>query len=133
MTIKNIIKGGIAAGLIFYGISVIIWALFKFLPIVPLSIAIPAQGLGQGWLVEHLAVSLLIGLVWAIGYAIYGVKRQGGWLYGAVIYLTGSLPTFIVYLVISAPLRSMIFYGAIISLVGALLGGKVIALMFSRH
>lgn len=129
MTIKNIIKAGVLAGLIFYAISVIIWALFKFLPIVPLSIAIPAQGLGQGWLVEHLAVSLFIGLTWAVGYAIYGIKRQGGWLYGAIIYLTGSFPAFVVYLVISAPLRSMIFYGAIISLVGALLGGKAIAMM----
>lgn len=132
MTSKRIIVGGLFAGIAFYLISLIIWALFKFLPVIPFSIAIPEAGLQSGWKIEHLLVSLFIGLMWGFGYMIYGKARSGGLLYGATIYLVGLLPAFVAHFVISADARMAIVYGAIASLAGALLGGKVIALIAKR-
>ncbi|OGL64621.1 hypothetical protein A3B21_02730 [Candidatus Uhrbacteria bacterium RIFCSPLOWO2_01_FULL_47_24] len=132
MKTSKILSGGIIAGVAFYALSMLIWALFKFLPVVPLSIAIPAQGLGRGWQIEHFLVSLFIGVMWGFGYLIYGTRRASGWLYGATLFIVGSLPSFVTYFIISPPLRSIIFYGAIISFIGALLGGKIIAAMAKK-
>ena len=129
MTGTRIIGGGILAGAIFYALSLTVWALFKFLPIVPVAIAVPPEGLRALWPAVHLFVSLFVGLMWALGYAVYGRVRPGGWLYGGTIYLVGLLPTFVAHFVVSAPFRSVVVYGAIVSLIGALLGGKVIEMV----
>jgi hypothetical protein len=132
MKSKNIVIGGFLSGAVFYIISLLTWALFKFLPIIPLSIAVPESGLQQGWALVHLIVSVLIGFIWVWGYVVYGMKRPGGWLYGSVMYLVGTLPAFIVHFMMNAPLRGIIFYGAVISFIGALLGGRVISSIVKR-
>lgn len=132
MNTSKVIIGGVVSGLIFYGISIAIWGAFKFLPIVPLSIAISADGLQTGWQVEHLMVSLFVGLMWAVGYAVYGRAKASGWQYGIVIFAVGSLPAFVANFVIAPAARSMIVYGGIIALVSALLAGKAIALIVKK-
>ncbi len=132
MSSKKIVAGGLCAGLVFYGLSLLIWVLFKFLPIVPLAIAVPSQGLSAGWYIEHLLVSLFIGLLWGFGYAVYGKTRPGGWLYGASMYMVGLLPAFVANFVIAPPMRSVIFYGALVGLIGALLGGRTLAVIIKR-
>ena len=129
---KKIIGGGVLAGILFYALSLLVWALFKFLPIVPLSIALPSSALATGWQVVHLAVSLGIGILWSIGYWIYGTTRPGGWLYGITVYLVAFFPTFVVSFITAGPVRSVLIYGAIVSLVASLLEGKVIALIVRR-
>ena len=129
---KKIIGGGVVAGLLFYALSLLVWALLKFLPIVPLSIALPLQALTTGWQVVHLAVSLGIGMLWSIGYGVYGTTRPGGWLYGITIYLVAFFPAFVVSFITAGPVRSVLIYGAIVSLVASLLGGKVISLIVKR-
>ena len=132
MKTSKIVSGGLVAGVVFYALSMLVLALFKFLPVVPLSIAIPAQGLGRGWQFEHLLVSLFIGLLWGVGYLVYGVRRPGGWLYGATLYMVGSFPAFVTQFIITPPLRGIIFYGAVVSLVSALIGGWIIAAMAKK-
>ena len=127
MNSGKIIGGGVAAGVVFYLLSLAVWGIFKFLPVIPLPLAIPTEGLMKGWQIEHLAVSLAAGILWAVGYAVYGKARQGGWLYGALIFLVGVFPAFLANFVVNVPMRNAIVYGAIVSFVGALLGGKVIA------
>lgn len=128
MNTSRIIGGGLLAGVVFYALSLIVWALFKFLPVVPLSVAIPAEGLGRGWQIEHLVVSLVTGILFAIGYGVYGKARAGGWLYGGVIFVAAIAPGFIAHFVINPEARSIAVYGAIVSLLGALLGGKAVAM-----
>lgn len=137
MNIKRVITAGLAAGATFYVVSLVVWGLLKFLPVIPLAIAIPPVGLGQGWWIYHLLVSVFIGIMWAVGYSVYGKGRAGGWLYGATVYIVGSLPAFVTHFLIAptipdAPVRSLIVYGAIVSLIGALLGGRVISLLIKR-
>lgn len=124
---RSVVLGGVLAGVAFYAISLLVWALFKFLPIIPLPISVPSQGLGWGWQAEHLLVSIVIGLLWAAGYALYGKMRPGGWLYGFMVYLIGAFPAFLAYMLIAPPPRSVIVYGALVSFIGALFGGKIIA------
>lgn len=132
MTSKKIITAGIGAGIVFYVVSLVVWGLFKFLPVVPLPLALQQQGLQSGWLIEHLLVSLFIGLLWGYGYSVYGKVRAGGWLYGGTIYLVGLLPVFVAQFIILAPIRMLTVYGAVISLIGALLAGKVISLIAKK-
>ena len=133
MNSKQVLGGGVLTGLVFYVVSLIVLGVFKFLPVIPLSIAVPSERLGRGWQIEHLVVSLVIGILWAVGYAIYGKSRPGGWLYGWVIYMATLLPTFAVHLIIAeSGVRSGIFYGALLALIGALLGGKVVSLIVKR-
>lgn len=132
MNSKTIIVGGVLAGLVFYAISLIVWALFKFLPIVPLAIAVPSAGLSTGWYGWHLLVSLFVGLMWGVGYAVYGKVRAGGWLYGLTVYAVGLLPAFVANFVIAPQLRAVIFYGALVGLIGALLAGRTIAAVVRR-
>ena len=132
MKASKIIGGGVLAGVVFYALSMIVWALFKFLPIVPLPLAITQQGLGQGWQIIHLLVSLFVGIMWAIGYAVYGRAREGGWLYGLVVFIVGLLPAFTANFIIAPDLRAGVVYGAIVALIGALLGGKAIAMVMKR-
>lgn len=127
MTSGKVIGGGVLAGLVFYALSMIMWALFKFLPVIPFSLAVPKEGLMRGWQIEHLAMSLVAGILWAVGYAVYGKTRPGGWLYGFIVFIVALLPSFIANFVLNGPVRSVIAYGALTSLIGALLGGKVIA------
>lgn len=132
MNSKQVLGGGVLAGLVFYVISLLVWALFKFLPVVPLAIAVPSLRLGSGWQVEHLLMSILIGILWAVGYAVYGKMRPGGWLYGLMVYAVAVFPVFILHFATAAEGRSSILYGAILSLIGALLGGKVISMVVKR-
>ncbi len=132
MSSKKIVAGGLCAGLVFYALSLVVWALFKFLPIVPLAVAVPPQGLSGGWYIEHLLVSLFIGLLWGFGYAVYGKLRPGGWLYGVTMYAVGLLPAFAANFVIAPEVRSVIFYGALVGLIGALLGGRTLAAIIKR-
>jgi|GEM_PF-4202485 len=132
MTSGKVIGGGLLAGIVFYVLSMIVWALFKFLPVIPFSIALPSQGLMAGWQIEHLVVSLVAGILWAVGYTVYGKARPGGWLYGLVIFVAGILPAFIASFVVNGPVRSAIAYGALVSLIGALLGGKAISLVVRK-
>lgn len=130
MNIKKIMSAGVLAGLVFYAVSMIIWGLFKVLPVVPLIVTMRSQGLGHLWQAEHLAVSLAIGVIWAIGYALIGKGAlAGGWLYGWVLYLTGTVPLLGIYLLIAPADRTLNAYGAVVALIGALLGGKAIALV----
>lgn len=132
MNSKKIIGGGVLAGLLFYALSILVWSLLKFLPIVPLSIALPASALTTGWQVVHLVVSLGIGILWSIGYGIYGAARPGGWLYGITVYLVALFPAFVIGFMTAGPVRTVLVYGAIVSLVAALLGGKLISLVIRR-
>ncbi len=132
MNSKKIIGGGILAGVLFYAVSLLVWALMKFLPIVPLSIGIPSAALSSGWQVVHLAVSLGIGILWSIGYGIYGATRPSGWLYGATVYVVAVLPAFAINFMTAGPARDVIVYGAIVSFIAALLGGKLISLVVKR-
>lgn len=132
MSSKKIVIGGLVAGLVFYAISLVVWGIFKFLPIVPLAIALPPQGLSAGWYVEHLLVSLFIGLLWGFGYAVYGKARPGGWLYGANMYMVGLLPAFVANFIITPQVRSVVVYGAFIGLISALLAGKTISVIARR-
>lgn len=132
MNTGRLIGGGIVAGGVFYLLSLGVWAVLKFLPVVPLPIAIPPQGLGAGWQVQHLVASLVIGLFWAVGYGIYGKARAGGWLYGLIMFVAILLPTFAVNFFVNPAARSLIAYGAVVSLVGALLGGKSVAWIAQR-
>jgi len=132
MNSKKIIGGGIIAGLLFYALSMLVWTLLKFLPIVPLPIALPSHALTAGWPVVHLAVSLAIGIFWSIGYGIYGTTRPGGWLYGATVYLVAVLPAFAINFMTAGPVRDVLVYGAIVSFIAALLGGKLISLVVKR-
>ena len=132
MNSKQVIGGGVLAGFVFYVISLAVWALFKFLPVVPLSIAVPSSRLGSGWQVEHLLISIVIGILWAVGYAVYGKARPGGWLYGLILYLVAVFPAFILHFATALDGRSGVFYGAFLSLIGALLGGKVISLVAKK-
>lgn len=127
MNTSKIIGGGLLAGVVFYALSLIVWALFKFLPVVPLTIAVPVEGLGRGWQIEHLVVSLVTGILFAIGYGVYGKARAGGWLYGGVIFVAAILPGFIAHFVINPEARSIVAYGAVVALVGALIGGKAVS------
>ncbi|KKU13797.1 MAG: hypothetical protein UX17_C0008G0002 [Parcubacteria group bacterium GW2011_GWC2_45_7] len=133
MNNKKILGAGLVVGLLFYVISLLIWGLSKFLPVVPLAIAIPNTALLPGWQIEHLLVSLFIGIMWAIGFAVYGVKRDSGWLYGVIVYLVGTLPAFAVYFITTAQWRPIILYGALVSFIGALLGGKVMSILTARR
>ncbi len=132
MNSKKIIAGGVLAGLLFYALSLLVWGLFKFLPIVPLSIGLPVAALRSGWPVVHLLVSLGIGILWSIGYGIYGGKRPGGWLYGATVYLIALLPAFAVSFMTAGSASNVVVYGAVVSLIAALLGGKLISLVVKR-
>ena len=128
----KIISGGILAGIIFYALSLLVWALLKVLPVVPLSIAVPADGLGKGWQLMHLLVLLFAGLTWSLGYAVYGRAREGGWLYGAMMFTVGVLPAFVANFVLAPEARTMIFYGAVVSFIGALLAGKAVSLVMRK-
>lgn len=117
------------AGVVFYLVSLLVWVRFKFLVVVPLAVAIPKEGLVQGWQVQHLVVSLVVGVLWGIGYAVYGKQRAGGWLYGFMVFLLGTLPALAAYAVANPQARLLIAYNAIISLIGALLGGRALTLV----
>lgn len=133
MNSKQVWGGGVLAGLVFYVISLIVWAVFRFLPVIPLALAVPSDHLGRGWQVEHLIVSIVIGILWAAGYMVYGKSRPGGWLYGWVVYVVAILPTFVVQFIMVEPaVRSSVFYGAFLAFIGALLGGKVVSLIVKR-
>ena len=129
MNWKKTIGAGLLAGLLFYVLSLVVWVRFKFLVVVPLAVALPKEGLLAGWQVQHLVVSLVVGVLWAVGYGIYGTRRTGGWLYGLMVFLLGTAPALVTYAVINPQARLLILYNAVISLIGALLGGRIIALV----
>ena len=126
MNLQKYIGAGLLAGIIFYVLSLGIWKWLGFLPVVPLAIAIPGGNLGSNWPVVHGVVSLLTGLLWTAGYAVYGKARPGGWQYGIVMYVVATVPAVLVGLVLASGARSVITYSAIVSLVGTLLAGKTI-------
>lgn len=128
----KVIGGGLLAGIIFYALSLLVWALLKFLPVVPLAIAIPLDGLGKGWPLLHFLVLLAAGLAFAGGYAVYGKTREGGWLYGAMMFVVGILPAFVANFVLAPAARSVIVYGAVVSFIGALLAGKALSLVMKK-
>lgn len=132
MSGTKIIGGGILAGLIFYALSLLIWAMLKFLPVVPFAISVPIDGLGKGWQGLHLIVLVVAGLAWAIGYAVYGKNGDSGWRYGAVMFLVGVLPAFVANFVLAPASRIMIIYGVIVSFIGALLAGKALSLVMKK-
>lgn len=136
MNIKKMVTAGLASGVIFYALSLIVWWLFQFLPVTPTPVVILNKGLQQGWMVEHLIVSLFVGLLWMIGYAICRSSEKlhlGGSIYGMVIYVAGILPAFIIQFIVFTELRALMVYGAIVSLIAVLLSGKIISFISTRN
>ena len=129
MNSKKIVLAGLVVGVIFYALSLAIWWLFKFLPVVPTPVIILNQGLQVGWMVEHLVVSLFVGLLWGVGYMVC----KGDYQYGVVIYVAGFLPTFVIQSVVFADVRMFMIYGAIVSLVAVLIADKVFSLIVKNR